>query len=186
MQLETSNKIKEIFTQNVCIHSDICTVCTSLSSSDKIWIILGQCPEGSLAMYGSKERGSQKPLAHAMHPAQLYKCNMHLHWPTLIDAHNAMHPAQVYKCNMRLHWPTLRDAHNAMHLAQMYKCNMRFHWPTLRNAHSAMHCIKVTFYRTQVSWSDLCVWLSLSKVCKLNWCDSSWWRYQLNTNWWCQ
>ena len=47
------------------------------------------------------------------------------------------------------------------------------------------------FYWTQVSWSDLCVWLSQSKwvskrrCVKLNWCDSGWWRYQLN-NWWCQ
>ena len=26
---------------------------------------------------------------------------------------------------------------------------------------------------------------SLTKytLCKLNWCDSSWWRYKLNTNW---
>ena len=41
-------------------------------------------------------------------------------------------------------------------------------------------------YRTQVSWSDLCVWLSLTDwatLCKLNWCDSSWWGYQLNSNW---
>ena len=26
----------------------------------------------------------------------------------------------------------------------------------------------------------------MSHLCKLNWCDSGWWRYQLNTNWWCQ
>ena len=25
-------------------------------------------------------------------------------------------------------------------------------------------------------------WLSIP-FCKLNWCDSSWWRYKLNTNW---
>ena len=41
-------------------------------------------------------------------------------------------------------------------------------------------------YRTQVSWSDLCVWLSLTKwetLLKLYWCDSGWWRYKLDTNW---
>ena len=37
-------------------------------------------------------------------------------------------------------------------------------------------------------WSDLWVCLSLSNwvsipLCKLNWCDSSWWRYKLITNW---
>ena len=43
-----------------------------------------------------------------------------------------------------------------------------------------------TFYRTQVSWSDLCVWLSVTEwatFVKLYWCDSGWWRYKLDTNW---
>ena len=43
------------------------------------------------------------------------------------------------------------------------------------------------FYRTQVSLgSDLWVRFSLTHwdtFCKLNWCDSGWWRYQLNTGW---
>ena len=43
------------------------------------------------------------------------------------------------------------------------------------------------FYRTQVSLgSDLWVRFSQTNwdtLLKLNWCDSSWWRYQLNTNW---
>ena len=43
------------------------------------------------------------------------------------------------------------------------------------------------FYRTQVSLgSDLWVRLSLTKwetFCRLNWCESGWWRYKLNTNW---
>ena len=42
------------------------------------------------------------------------------------------------------------------------------------------------FYRTQVSWSDLCVWSLKLTFVKLYWCDSDWWRYQLNTNWYCQ
>ena len=36
-------------------------------------------------------------------------------------------------------------------------------------------------------WSDLCVRMSVRpsvrEVVKLNWCDSGWWGYQLNTNW---
>ena len=43
------------------------------------------------------------------------------------------------------------------------------------------------FYRTQVSLgSDLWVRVSLTewgRFCKLNWCDSGWWIYKLNTNW---
>ena len=47
------------------------------------------------------------------------------------------------------------------------------------------------FYRTQVNLgSDLWVRMSVRmSVClsdtllRLNWCDSGWWRYQLNTNW---
>ena len=46
------------------------------------------------------------------------------------------------------------------------------------------------FYRTHVSLgSDIWVWVSQTNwatFCRLNWCDSGWWRYQLNTNWWCQ
>ena len=45
------------------------------------------------------------------------------------------------------------------------------------------------FYRTQVYLgSDL--WVRVSETiklresfCRLNWCDSGWWRYQVNTNW---
>ena len=44
------------------------------------------------------------------------------------------------------------------------------------------------FYRTQVYLgSDLWVqvsqteWVSDKRFCRLNWCDSGWWRYQLNT-----
>ena len=44
------------------------------------------------------------------------------------------------------------------------------------------------FYRTQVNMgSDLWVRMSLREwdtLCRLNWCDSGWWGYQLNTNWW--
>ena len=43
------------------------------------------------------------------------------------------------------------------------------------------------FYRTQVNLgSDLWVRLSVTNwdtLLKLNWCDSGWWRYQVNTNW---
>ena len=46
------------------------------------------------------------------------------------------------------------------------------------------------FYRTQVTWSDLCVRMSVClsvtnklTFVRLNWCDSGWWGYQLNTNW---
>ena len=44
---------------------------------------------------------------------------------------------------------------------------------------------RLSFYRTQVSWSDLCVWFSKTKrrFVKLYWCDSGWWRYKLDTNW---
>ena len=46
------------------------------------------------------------------------------------------------------------------------------------------------FYRTQVYLgSDLWVQVSLSdykRFCRLNWCDSGWWRYQLNSSWWYQ
>ena len=46
------------------------------------------------------------------------------------------------------------------------------------------------FYRTQVSLgSDLWVLMSLchsyNTFLKLNWCDSGWWLYQLNTSWCC-
>ena len=42
------------------------------------------------------------------------------------------------------------------------------------------------FYRTQVNLgSDLWVRMSVCPYtfCILNWCDSGWWGYQLNTNW---
>ena len=26
-------------------------------------------------------------------------------------------------------------------------------------------------------------WLTERRLCRLDWCDSGWWRYQLNTNW---
>ena len=42
------------------------------------------------------------------------------------------------------------------------------------------------FYRTQVSLvrsMGLVVSHWLSHLCKLNWCDSGWWRNKLNTNW---
>ena len=59
---------------------------------------------------------------------------------------------------------------------------------TLNNVKVPFLFSNFSFYRTQVSWSDLCVWMSLSEWVsetkyKLNWCDSGWWRYQLNTNW---
>ena len=43
------------------------------------------------------------------------------------------------------------------------------------------------FHRTQVNLgSDLWVRMSITPyatLCRLNWCDSGWWGYQLNTNW---
>ena len=43
------------------------------------------------------------------------------------------------------------------------------------------------FIGPRCPWSDLWVCFSLtnklSHLLKLNWCDSSWWRYKLNTNW---
>ena len=45
----------------------------------------------------------------------------------------------------------------------------------------------IPFYRTQVNLgSDLWVRMSVrhkQSLCRLNWCDSGWWGYQLNTNW---
>ena len=43
----------------------------------------------------------------------------------------------------------------------------------------------VFFIGPRYPWSDLWVWLSLTmRGCwRLNWCDSGWWRYQVNTNW---
>ena len=47
--------------------------------------------------------------------------------------------------------------------------------------------IQGVFYRTQVNLgSDLWVRMSVSNwdtFSRLNWCDSGWWRYQVNTNW---
>ena len=54
---------------------------------------------------------------------------------------------------------------------------------------SRLRSIINCFYRTQVSLvrslcpdvrPDVCPWDTLLR---LNWCDSGWWRYQVNTNW---
>ena len=42
------------------------------------------------------------------------------------------------------------------------------------------------FIGPRCPWSDLCVRMSQTNymtLCRLNWCDSGWWGYQLNTNW---
>ena len=46
------------------------------------------------------------------------------------------------------------------------------------------------FIGPRCPWSDLCVRMSLRQwvsewdtLLRLNWCDSGWWRYQVNTNW---
>ena len=54
------------------------------------------------------------------------------------------------------------------------------------NKNNLKHLFLLSFYRTQVSLvrsMDPVVSHKLSHLFKLNWCDSSWWRYKLNTNW---
>ena len=49
---------------------------------------------------------------------------------------------------------------------------------------------KCHFYRTQV-YLGSGLWVQVSQTDSLmfgwlNWCNSGWWRYQLNSSWWCQ
>ena len=73
-------------------------------------------------------------------------------------------------------------------------------WTKLKTASECCICFNkynilfveevVFFYRTQVYLgSDLWVQVSLTDsvmFCWLNWCNSGWWRYQLNSSWWYQ
>ena len=53
-------------------------------------------------------------------------------------------------------------------------------------------CCKYNFHQTQVdnghgirSWiMDSLTCLSIRMILRLEWCDSGWWRYQLNATWW--
>ena len=71
------------------------------------------------------------------------------------------------------------------------KSTFVLHLWSVRQHNESLFLLKwMTFYRTQVSLgSDLWVLMSVTpykRFCRLNWCDSGWWGYQLNTSWWCQ
>ena len=64
------------------------------------------------------------------------------------------------------------------------------HYPMSASSTPPPHPTHPHFYRTQVYLgSDLWVQVSLTNsntFCRLNWCDSGWWRYQFNSSWWYQ
>ena len=69
-------------------------------------------------------------------------------------------------------------------------CHQGNLWTTVESLkyEKAVHQIGLGyFYRTQVNLgSDLWVRMSVrpsERLLRLNWCDSGWWGYQLNTNW---